>query len=165
MLGLALLFVCVFLLSFQHFDHIAWGRGSWSFCLSYICLLDKHKLTCVTFSLPPGVGGWLRLLLLALPGLFCLPLFITNTDYQPSFPCFTIHRHMFYCSSVNNCPNIRQRCWRSSSSTSWRNWSFTCQPPLCNVHQQINFPDIYTIVRNYDIIPSHPSVPHMFCSI
>ena len=36
-------------------------------------------LICVTFSLPPGVGGlppavggWLRLLLVALPGLFCL---------------------------------------------------------------------------------------------
>ena len=26
------------------------------------------------FSLPPGVRGWLRLLLVALPGLFCLPL-------------------------------------------------------------------------------------------
>ena len=34
-----------------------------------------HKLICVTFSLPPGVGGWLRLLLVALPGLFCLPFF------------------------------------------------------------------------------------------
>ena len=25
------------------------------------------------FSLPPGVRGWLRLLLVALPGHFCLP--------------------------------------------------------------------------------------------
>ena len=25
----------------------------------------------VTFSLPPGVEGWVRLLLVALPGLFC----------------------------------------------------------------------------------------------
>ena len=32
-------------------------------------------LICVTISLPPGVGGWLRLLLVALPGLFCLPFF------------------------------------------------------------------------------------------
>ena len=32
-----------------------------------------HTLICVTFSLPPDVGGWLRLLLVALPGLFCLP--------------------------------------------------------------------------------------------
>ena len=30
-------------------------------------------LICVTFSLPPGVRGWLRLLLVALPGLFCSP--------------------------------------------------------------------------------------------
>ena len=32
-----------------------------------------HPLICVTFSLPPSVRGWLRLLLVALPGLFCLP--------------------------------------------------------------------------------------------
>ena len=70
MFGLALLFVYVFLLSFKHFDHLAWGKGSWSL----ICLLAMHTLICVTFSLPPGVGGWLRLLLVALPGLFCLPL-------------------------------------------------------------------------------------------
>ena len=29
------------------------------------------------FSLPPGVRGWLRLLLVALPGLFCLPFYIS----------------------------------------------------------------------------------------
>ena len=70
MFGLALLFVCVFLLSFLHFDHLAWGRG-WaglSLCLSCVCLL-----ICVAVSLPPGVGDWLRLLLVALPGLFSLP--------------------------------------------------------------------------------------------
>ena len=44
-----------------------------SLCLSCICLLVTHRLICVTFSLPPGVGGWLRLLLVTLPGLFCLP--------------------------------------------------------------------------------------------
>ena len=27
MFGLALLFVCVFLLSFKHFDHVAFGGG------------------------------------------------------------------------------------------------------------------------------------------
>ena len=54
---------------------LAWGRGSWSLFLSCICLLAMHTLICVTFSLPPGVGGWLRLLLVALPGLFCLPFF------------------------------------------------------------------------------------------
>ena len=32
-----------------------------------------YTLICVTFSLPSGVRGWLRLLLVALPGLFCLP--------------------------------------------------------------------------------------------
>ena len=69
MFGLTLLFVYVFLLSFQHFDHLAWGRGSWSLCLSCICLLAVHTLICVTFSLPPGVGGWLRLLLVPFPDL------------------------------------------------------------------------------------------------
>ena len=44
-------------------------------CLSCICLLAIHTLICVTFSLPPGVRGWLRLLFAALPGLFCLPFF------------------------------------------------------------------------------------------
>ena len=67
MFGLALLFVYVFLLSFKHFGNLAWGRGSWSLCLLFICLLAMHTLTCVTFSLPPGVGGWLRLLRVALP--------------------------------------------------------------------------------------------------
>ena len=38
-----------------------------------MCLLAMHTSVCVTFSLPPGVRGWLRLLLVALPGLFCLP--------------------------------------------------------------------------------------------
>ena len=34
-------------------------------------------LICVTLSLPPGVGGWLQLLLVALPGLFYLPFYIS----------------------------------------------------------------------------------------
>ena len=42
-------------------------------CLLCICLLAMHMLICATFSLPPGVRGWLQLLLVALPGLFCLP--------------------------------------------------------------------------------------------
>ena len=52
MFGLALLFVYVFLLSFEHFDHLAWGRGSWSLCLSCICLLASltHVNLCHFFS-------------------------------------------------------------------------------------------------------------------
>ena len=57
MFGLALLFVYVFLLSVQHFDHLAWGKGSWSLSLSCFCLLAMYTLICVTFSLPPGVMG------------------------------------------------------------------------------------------------------------
>ena len=41
-------------------------------CLSCICLLAMRTLICVTFSLPPGVGGWLWLLLEVLPELFGL---------------------------------------------------------------------------------------------
>ena len=47
-------------------------------CLSCICLLAMHTLICVTFSLLPGVRGWLGLLLVALPGLFCLPFYRTT---------------------------------------------------------------------------------------
>ena len=38
--------------------------------LSYVYLLVMHTLICVTFSLPPGVGGWLQLLLVAFPFTF-----------------------------------------------------------------------------------------------
>ena len=30
------------------------------------------------FSHPPGVRGWLRLLLVALPGLLCLPFYLAH---------------------------------------------------------------------------------------
>ena len=73
MFDLALLFVCVFLLSFKHFDHLALGKRELVFVLIVHFLLAMHTLICVTFSLPPGVGGWLRLLLVAFPGPFCLP--------------------------------------------------------------------------------------------
>ena len=46
--------------------------SAWSLCLSCICLSAMHAIICVTCSLPPGVRGWLRLLLVSLPGLFCL---------------------------------------------------------------------------------------------
>ena len=53
-------------------------------CLSCICLLAMHTLICVTFSLPPGVWGWLRFMLVALAGLFCLPFYTTfyTTNYN-----------------------------------------------------------------------------------
>ena len=60
MFGLALLFVYVFLLSFYHFDHLAWGRGSWSLSLSCICLLAMHMLIYHFFSSSWYRGGWLR---------------------------------------------------------------------------------------------------------
>ena len=78
MLGLALLFVYVFFCPFSILITLL-GEESWSLCLSCICLLAMHTLICVTFSLPPGVVNWLQLLLVALPGLFCLPFFSIGT--------------------------------------------------------------------------------------
>ena len=39
-----------------------------------------HTLICVIFSLPPRIRGWLRLLLVALPGLFCLPFCVDSVS-------------------------------------------------------------------------------------
>ena len=47
---------------------------------AFVVFLAMHTLICITFSLPPGVGGWLRLLLVALPGLFCLPFYNQRTE-------------------------------------------------------------------------------------
>ena len=58
------------------------GRGSWTLCLSCICLLAMHTLICVTFSLPPGVGSSLQLLLVALPGLFYLHFFLPDRHLE-----------------------------------------------------------------------------------
>ena len=62
-------------------------------CLSCICLLAMHTVICVTFSLRPGVGGWLRLLLVALPGLFCLPFVLVRLCSLPGFRFFFV----FFC--------------------------------------------------------------------
>ena len=45
------------------------------------------------FSLPPGVEGWLRLLLVALPGLFCL------TSCGANFLSFSEHISL---TKINN---------------------------------------------------------------
>ena len=42
---------------------------------------NRHTI-CVTLSLPPGVRGWLRLLLVVFPGFFCLPLYKLDTIQQ-----------------------------------------------------------------------------------
>ena len=69
-------------------------------CLSYICLLAIHTLICVTFSLPPGAGGWLRLLLVALPGLFTIlvkvrPKAASHIDWN-SHSVSGLHLFMFH---------------------------------------------------------------------
>ena len=68
MFGLALLFVYVFVCPFSILITLLGEEGA-GLC-SCICLLAMHTLIGVTFSLPPDVGGWLRLLLVTLPGLF-----------------------------------------------------------------------------------------------
>ena len=67
--------------------HLVSGVGCY-FCLwlfldvsVYLFVLIVHLFVSYAhvnlyhFSLPPGVGSWLRLLLMALPGLFCLPFY------------------------------------------------------------------------------------------
>ena len=68
MFGLALLFVYVFYCPFSILITLLGEEGA-GLC-AYRAFVYK---LCVTFSLPPSVRGWLRLLLVALPGLFCLP--------------------------------------------------------------------------------------------
>ena len=41
-------------------------------CMVHLFVSYAHVNLFYFFS-SPGIGGWLRLLLLALPGLFCLP--------------------------------------------------------------------------------------------
>ena len=57
MFGLALLFVYVFLLSFQHFDHLDWGRGSWSLCLSFVSYAHVNLCRFFSFLLVSGVAA------------------------------------------------------------------------------------------------------------
>ena len=64
------------------------GGGGWSLCLSCVNLLAMHTLICVAFSLPPGVRGGLRLLLVALPGLVCLPIRLSEISFE---------KEIFYC--------------------------------------------------------------------
>ena len=64
-----------------------------------------HTLICVTFSLPPGVGGWLRLLLVALPWLSSLPFFngvFLEMIKTPPECTFSMFDPPFY--------NVEQRC-------------------------------------------------------
>ena len=70
MLSLTLLFV----LMFQHCDHRLGKKESCTVCF-YMLLVHLfvylYALLNVLFSLPLGVRGWLRLMIVALPGLFC----------------------------------------------------------------------------------------------
>ena len=48
------------------------GRAGLCACRAFVCWLCS-RWSVSFFSLPPGVGGWQRLLLVTLPGMFCLP--------------------------------------------------------------------------------------------
>ena len=104
--------LCVFL-SFWHFDHLASGKGSWSLCLSCICLLAMHTLICITFSLPPGVGGWLRLLLVALPVLFYLPFCVICFQLYISNHFFFQKSSGFFLVSFTHYSNFKELLFRS----------------------------------------------------
>ena len=58
-------------------------------------------LICVTFSLPSGVGGWLRLLLVALPGLFCLHFFMWRSVVTIALTTHQIHTYLII-SCIND---------------------------------------------------------------
>ena len=71
--------------------YFAWGRGSWSLCLSCICLLAMHTLICVTFLFLPvsGVGCdvcvWFFL-------DFSLYLFETVENLKCKVPCHFVSK-------------------------------------------------------------------------
>ena len=69
-------------------------------------LLAMHTLNSVTFSLPPGVLGWLRLLLVALSGLFCLTFFsislqVLENDYCLSSRLGVVISHLSFCQRLS----------------------------------------------------------------
>ena len=76
-----------------------------------------HTLTCVTFSLPPSVKGWLRLLRVALLGLFCLPFSKNLKNYKKygkliQNTCRNAH-------VKNEAEIISRNCLIVNSYTSW----------------------------------------------
>ena len=95
------MYLVIFLL-----DHLVWGRSSWSLCLLWIYLLAMHTFICVSFSLPPGVRDWLRLVLGALPWLFCLPFWGQNmgSDCIISWSLIIfLLNNAFNGNSIRNC--------------------------------------------------------------
>ena len=65
-----MLFVLVFFISFS-IVITSFGEEGAGMCASrafVVCFL--HVIFC-HFSLPLGVGGWLRFVIVTLPGLFC----------------------------------------------------------------------------------------------
>ena len=51
------------------------GEEGAGLCACRAFVLAVRALVCIAFSLSPDVRGWVRLLLVALHGLFCLPFF------------------------------------------------------------------------------------------
>ena len=73
------------------------------------CLLGMHTLICVTFSLPPGVRGWLRLLLVALFGLFCLPFYTSINFMSKNFGTIFLPPIPKMCNNVDKAGTIRNK--------------------------------------------------------
>ena len=68
------------------------GKRELVFVLIVHLFVSYAHIICVTFSLPPGVRGWLRLLLVALPGLFCLPFWSDDlTLPDTEWPYYAFH--------------------------------------------------------------------------
>ena len=98
-------------------------------CLSCICLLAMHTLICVTFSLPPGVGGWLRLLLVALPGLFYLPfrqpdVHHSEEGYLELLDSFNGVTETYHLTSLTVSPGVTEPYHLTLlASFVWRYWT------------------------------------------
>ena len=52
---------------------LLWEEGAGLCAYRALLFISYAHVNLCHFSLPSGVRGWLRLLLVALPGLFCLP--------------------------------------------------------------------------------------------
>ena len=57
------------------------GEEGAGLCAYVHLFVSYAKLICVTFSLPPGVRAWMRLLLVVLPGHFSLPFCLEIPRY------------------------------------------------------------------------------------
>ena len=92
-----------------------------------MCVLLVHlfvwfvRVSFYRFSLPLGVGGWLRFVIVAPPGLFYLFWSYTYEHYKWQFPktVFVLYteNHAEYCHDTIYCININNTCIKQYQMT------------------------------------------------